>query len=133
MDYLSIVEKAFLDYQDWVSRKSKLERHMLAGEEDLRGIFYNKLITRLREAGVHIGNVRRTLYPTDFSCLFSTPGFLESVTINISTAYSYTYHPQDRKEILYKLGEALSKIDMTRLSNRFDWELTKIVNSLKNL
>lgn len=132
MDYLSIIENAFLDYSDWVSRKSKIQIHMLAGEADLRGIFFNKLVTRLREKGVDIGRVRRSLYPTDFICHFSSPGFMESITLN-PDAYSYTHHGPERKAILVGLKEALDQIDMTRLSNRFTWELTKIVNSLKNL
>lgn len=132
MDYLSIIEKAFLDYSDWVSRKSKIQIHMLAGEADLRGIFFNKLVTRLREVGVDIGRVRRSLYPTDFICHFSSPGFMESLTLN-PDAYSYTHHGPERKAILMGLGEALNQVDMTKLSNRFNWELTKIVNSLKSL
>lgn len=133
MDYLSVIEKTFLDYSDWVSRKSKVELNMLAGEDDLRGIFYNKLVSRLREAGTDIGKFRKNLYPTDLACSFISPGFIERIGINVSIAYNYAYHGHERKELLYGLGEAFSKIDMSRLSNRFTWELTKIVNSLKEL
>lgn len=132
MDYLSIIESAFLDYSDWVSRKSKIQINMLGREADLRGIFFNKLVTRLREKGIDIGRVRRSLYPTDFICHFTSPGFMESITLN-PDAYSYAHHGPERKAILIDLKHALDEIDMTKLSNRFNWELTKIVNSLKSL
>lgn len=133
MNYLSIIENAFLDYSDWVSRKSRLEIHMLASEDDLRGIFFNKLVARLREKGIDIGRVRKSLYTTDFVCVFTSPGFIERVSIVSDTSYHYSYHTPERRELLRLLREALMQIDMTKLSNRFNWELTKIVNSLKAL
>lgn len=131
MDYLLAVEKALMDYADWVSGKRDFAKFYKEGE--LRGIFYNKLVTRLREAGVNIGRFRKILYPADLICQFSTPGSLEGVTLDFNKIYSYAYHFPERKTILLDLGEAMKQIDMTKLSNRFNWELTKIVNSLKNL
>lgn len=137
MDYLSIIEKAFLDYSDWVSRKSKDQTSMLGEKDDLRGIFYNKLVSRLREAGVEIGRFRRNLHPTDFECTFVAPGFIEKVVmVTDFKDYHYTIydgHPPERREILRNITLALREIDMTKLSNSFTWELTKIINSLKKL
>lgn len=131
VNYLLAVEQSLMDYADWVSGKRDFTKFYK--EDELRGILYNKLVTRLRQAGVDIGRFRKSLYPTDLICHFSTPGCIESVTLDSGKVYSYNYHSPERLTMLNNLGEAMKQIDMSQLSNRFNWELTKIVNSLKNL
>lgn len=131
VDYLLALEKALMDYADWVSGRRDFTKFYK--EDELRGIFYNKLVTRLRQGGMDIGRFRKVLYPSDLICYFSTPGCIERVSLDASKTYSYAYHSPERKATLVELGEAMERIDMTEISNRFNWELTKIVNSLKAL
>lgn len=126
MNHTSILQSALIDYTDWLL-KQKAE--ILGSNSELRGIFYNKLIARLREL-YSVYDLRSAIKPEDIFITFRLPGFIIGLAFN---AEAYTAYQSERAKILYGLNDALKRIDVLDYHSPLSYELTKIISELKKL
>lgn len=121
------INDALRDYADWVSKKAK-GNYMVDSPNNLRGIFYNKLKSRLHDVGVSYAEIRYCLFPTDFICHFEIPGGIAELKIVSPITY---IHNSDRYKFLSKLETALGEIGNINYYNLLEWNLDKIIKSIK--
>lgn len=125
VNYTSLLEGALIDYADWVSRGTSVP---LGGQNELRGIFFNKLITRLNE--VHsIYELRHSIFPVDILVTFKPEGHIAS--LRFLSGPSIGAKPC-RLPILNGLNESLGEIDVQGYNTPLACRLTKIIHELKN-
>lgn len=101
------LQAAIGDYNNWASEKGRGYDPVRAYGE-LRGIFFNKLMARLRESGEIIVNRlrHRTVLPDDLACIFSnTTCELKGLVIPTASGN------EDRLSILVLLSEYAGKAD----------------------
>lgn len=124
IDHTAILSGALIDYNDWVVRQNSKTP---GAPSDLRGIFYNKLVTRLRDGYTDI-DLRAAIKPDHLIISFSPHGYIESLFFTKERqAYNSTY----RNEILNGLEEALLEIDVSDYQDKVSYELSKVILDLK--
>lgn len=124
IDHTSILSGALIDYNDWRSRQTN---EMVGSPSDLRGIFYNKLVTRLKEGYTTI-DLRSAIKPEHLIMSFSARGYIASLSF---TKEREAYSPTFRNEILNGLKEALFEVDVTDFQDKVSYELSKVILELK--
>lgn len=128
INFTEAFKGALVDYHDWLSTKRK-DEHQIASFSELRGIFYNKLISKIKEIGENAYDIRKSLFPSDFSIEFEHPGAISKVTLHIDP--SYAYHNPQRKELLSLIKQTLDSMESTVYYDAFEWKLEKIIKTLK--
>jgi len=124
IDHTTILSGALIDYNDWVIRQNSKTP---GAPSDLRGIFYNKLITRLKEGYTTI-NIREALKPEHLILTFSPGGYIRSMSV---VKERQAYSPTSRNDILDGLHGALLEIDVSDYQDKVSYELSKVILDLK--
>ena len=125
INYTSILSGALMDYTEWASKQINVP----VIPNELRGIFYNKLMARLKE--VHnVADLRRVICVEDIQVVFNMMNgyitFLSFATTGYSTLAG------TKSVVLGELNKALLNIDVADYHDRFTYELSKVVLDLKN-
>jgi len=123
IDHTTILSGALIDYSDWVVRQVNAP----IAPSELRGIFYNKLITRLRD-GYDSTDLRVAIKPDHIIMSFTPKGFIASLSF-VKERQAYT--PTFRNQILDGLEGALLEIDVMEFQDKFSYELSKVILELK--
>lgn len=124
-DHTSILSGALVDYTEWLLRQKE---SMIGSPAELRGIFYNKLMARLREA-YSFPDLRKAVVPEDMFIVFRPPGYIVSIAFEASPS---SYRPSMSKVILEALHQALLNMNVEDYHDRFSYELSKVILEAKN-
>lgn len=122
-DYTSVIEGALIDYTEWLLKQ---KGDIVGSPAELKGIFYNKLIARLRD--LHpTGPLREALSVYHITMWIKPPGYITSLKFE-----AIGYHSAElRGQIVNGLNQALSLIDVSSYYDRFSYELGKVILDLK--
>lgn len=124
IDHTTILSGALIDYNDWVIRQNT---KVVGAPADLKGIFYNKLVTRLKEV-YDTADIRLAIKPDHLTIFFTPQGYISTLSF-VKDRYAYT--PTLRETILNGLEQALLEIDVTDYQNKLSYELSKVISELK--
>lgn len=124
-------QEAIKDYNTWAASKSKgYDAANSYGE--LRGIFFNKLITQLREVEgfqvKHRAYYGRSIIPEDLYCQFGSLCGLESAIVSPP---SHSGVGDARVTLLLGLSEAAKEAVYDVLQSQIEYDLAGIVNRIK--
>ena len=131
--YLTVgeaLQEAIKDYNAWAIKSAKGYHHERA-YRDLKGIFYNKLITRMRETEGFSTHYRhsygKTIESSDFVCYFSDSCILTNLSID-------TYNPyigEARQKLMKELAWQVYNITFDALPGPIEYRIAAIVNEIK--
>lgn len=124
IDYTTILSGALIDYNDWIIRQNGV---MAGAPNELRGIFYNKLITRLKEVHDSV-DLRSAIKPEHMSISIISPGYINRLSF---AKERQAFTPTLRNQILDGLDRALLEIDVTDYQDKVSYELSKVILDLK--
>jgi len=123
IDHTAILSGALFDYNDWVVKQTNVS----VVPAELRGIFYNKLITRLKD-GYDSIDLRAAIKPDHLVISFTSRGYIASLSF-VNERHAYT--ASLRNQILDGLEKALVEIDVTSFQDKFSYELSKVILEAK--
>lgn len=126
IDHTTILNGALVDYNDWVIKQNA---QVVGAPAELRGIFYNKLIARLKEDYVSADlSLRSAIHPEHFIISFIPQGYITSLSV---VKDRHAYGNPIRDKILDGLEEALLTIDVTDYQDKVSYGLSKVILDLK--
>lgn len=132
-----ILQEAVNTYNKWACENSKLNithaklYKSLDVMNNLRGIFYNKLLIEIRNVQFTgqftISNTRlpELIKVTDFDCTFIEGGFLVKLSQNLSQTYG------ERKELMDDLKAAMSLVEFTIYKDSSFYEIAQITKNIE--
>lgn len=124
IDYTSILSGTLLDYTEWLLRQKGL---VPKNPNELTGIFYNKLISRLSNV-YNFPDLRRSISVTDLIITYTPEGYIEYLSTGGPNS---GYYSPSRTQIKEGLSIALVSINVKDYRDRFAYDLSKVILDLK--
>lgn len=131
MTIYQALQEGINDYNVWI--EGKHNNFLGNNPAHYTGIFYNKLITRLRETPkaelTYQRIIQQEVKVEDIAASFDQKWRLTRVSFHPN--FGYTYYG-DRKHIMDRLIEASKSVSYTSYPDRIFYELEESINKIQN-